>query len=334
MNESDDYLWDGSGPADPAVARLESLLGPLRHDAPLDELRVHRARPRSRRRLLGAGLLAAAAAAALLWWRVAPSDPAPAAVACDGRDGGFAFRARGGAVTCGGGVTPSGVLPVGGVLDTGAHEAELAIADIGNARLGVGTRVRLERSSAARHQLYLERGRMHAKVDAPPRIFAVTTPGASVVDLGCEYTLEVDAQGAGSITVQTGRVELVGEGTLAVVLPAGTHARLLPGRRAGLALLNDAPPALVAAAAAFDAREAGAIPRVLAAARAEDAFTIVTLARMTRDERRGVLDKLATLSPPPVGVTVDRALVDDAAFAQWHAEVMALLDARAFLRFE
>ena len=31
----DDYLWDGSGPPDPEVARLEALLSPLAHDAPL-----------------------------------------------------------------------------------------------------------------------------------------------------------------------------------------------------------------------------------------------------------------------------------------------------------
>ncbi|HEX2122963.1 MAG TPA: hypothetical protein VHL59_15125, partial [Thermoanaerobaculia bacterium] len=32
---NDDYLWDRSGEPDPEVARLESLLGRYRHDAPL-----------------------------------------------------------------------------------------------------------------------------------------------------------------------------------------------------------------------------------------------------------------------------------------------------------
>ena len=44
------------------------------------------------------------------------------------------------------------------------------------AELGAQTRVRLERMSAQRHELLLERGRMHARVSAPPRIFAVATP--------------------------------------------------------------------------------------------------------------------------------------------------------------
>ena len=34
---SDDYLWDRSGPPDPDVQRLEELLSPLRHEAPLDD---------------------------------------------------------------------------------------------------------------------------------------------------------------------------------------------------------------------------------------------------------------------------------------------------------
>ena len=34
----DRYLWDGSGAPDPEVARLEHVLGPYRHDAPLRPL--------------------------------------------------------------------------------------------------------------------------------------------------------------------------------------------------------------------------------------------------------------------------------------------------------
>src|SRR5689334_4919123 len=162
MTKPDDYLWDRSGPPDPDALRLERLLSPLAHDAPLDETRLRRGR--RRRPWIVAGVAAAVAAAAALllalWW---PGRAAPVpsdSYACGAKASGFAFTARGGSVACGGERVPAGVLPVGGVLDTGAHRAELAIANIGRAELGTQTRVRLERTGPERHQLFLERGRM------------------------------------------------------------------------------------------------------------------------------------------------------------------------------
>src|SRR5258706_13503461 len=173
---SDDYLWDRSGPKDPDVEKLEQLLAPLAHDAPLDELRLRR-----RRRVwpiaIGAGIVAAAA---IVLYFALPRHPEST---CTG-GAGFAFR--GGDVTCGGGKIAMGVLPVGGSLDTGEHDAELSIAAIGTADLGPHTRVRLQ-ESGARERLALDVGSLHAKVDAPPRLFEVTTKHANVVDLGCEY---------------------------------------------------------------------------------------------------------------------------------------------------
>src|SRR5512143_134961 len=135
---SDDYLWDRSGPPDPDVQRLEQLLAPLAHDAPLDELRTRR--PRKRKPWIVIGLAVTAAAAAILYLAL----PRASSHACAGSSG-FSFTGEGGAVSCGGTQVAHGVLPVGGQLDTGAHEASLAIADIGTAQLGTHTRIRLER---------------------------------------------------------------------------------------------------------------------------------------------------------------------------------------------
>lgn len=334
MPKPDDYLWDGTGTPDPEVARLESVLAPLRHTAPLDEIRLARER-RSRAPYVIAGAVVATAAAALVWWRLPQPPRTPAMHACGTAATGFAFEAVDGAVACDGAALPAGVLPVGATLDTGATQARLAIADIGSAQLGPATRVRLDRTSAHRHQLFLERGSMHAKVIAPPRLFAVATPGASIVDLGCEYTLVVDERGAGSIAVQSGKVEVEGGGGQIVLLPASTRARLLPGRRAGLPLVSDAPAALIDAVHAYDNQERGAIARVLTTARPEDAFTVATLAQLApRTERRAILTTLAALSPPPDGVTLEGAVTSDPQLAAWHLQIVVLLDVRAFLRFE
>src|SRR5512140_2283006 len=108
-DDEHDYLWDKRG-ADPEVARLEELLSPLRHQAPLDELRMRRKRSRAPW-IAGALAVAAAAGVVFLVW---PKSPG----ACAG-GAGFAFTARGGDVSCQGSNVAAGVLPVGGVLDTG-----------------------------------------------------------------------------------------------------------------------------------------------------------------------------------------------------------------------
>lgn len=317
MSNTDDYLWDGSGDADPDVAKLEGLLRSLAHDRPLDELRLRR--PRRRRAPWIVAGIAAIAAAAVLAFVLTRGAAAPA---CGGADG-FSFQAAGGAVSCEGARVASGVLPVGGVLDTGSASAHLAIADIGSAELSPATRVRLSRTEAGtRHELHLERGTMHAKVNAPPRIFAVTTPSTSVVDLGCEYTIDIDEHGAGSIVVQTGMVELASAANAIVVAPAGTEARLLAGQKPSVPVVSGASPALRAAVADFE--RTGAFAALLAAATEDDAITVVSLAVLRADARATVLARLAELAPPPPGVTLDSAIATRAELARWQDDIVTL----------
>jgi hypothetical protein len=270
---SDDYLWDRSGPEDPDVARLEQLLAPLGRDAPLAKKR--------RRWPIVVGAVLAAAAAIVVFVATRSHEPQ-----CTSSGAGFSFHGRGGDVACGGHELASGVLPVGGTLSTGAREADLAIADIGTAELGTNTEVRLVRTDATRHQLVLDRGHLHARVNAPPRLFAVATHSATVTDLGCEYTLDADARGAGTLLVQSGKVELATPRGAIVVALAGTRTTLLSGRRPGLPVRMDAASALVAAVHAYEHGEPGAAARVRAAATADDAVTLDELAAVEKESVR------------------------------------------------
>ena len=312
---SDDYLYDRSGRPDPDVDRLEKLLAPLAHDAPLDELRLHR-KHRAPWIVLGAAL---AAAAALVIYLVVPRDGA----ACDGTAG-FAFAGVGGEVSCGGAQVARGVLPVGGELDTGDSEASLTIADIGSAKLGKQTRVRLDRTDPERHQLALERGHMHAKVIAPPRLFAVTTKHTDVVDLGCEYTIDIDDAGAGSICVHSGLVELATKSGATVITPEGTCAAILTGQRPGLPHARDSRAELVAAVQAYDRGEAAAFDRLLAIAHDRDAITLIALAAI--DARRAaVLERLMELSPPPdAEISVESAVANPDHFDVWRTDILEI----------
>lgn len=315
----DDYLWDRSG-EDQEVARLEALLSPLKHDAPLDALRLRRAKSKLPL-IAGIALAIAAMLAVVVWWRYPRGEPGQS-VACIGGFG-FAFTAKGGDVACNGTALPGGVLPTGGTLDTGAHGAELAIADIGHAQLGARTIVRLDHTTVGkRHQLFLQEGKMHARVNAPPKIFAVATPSADVIDLGCEYTLEIDRSGAGSIHVLTGQVELETGNGAVMFAPAGTHGRLLPGRRAGLPVSDRTAPQFTAAITRLEDGARDGLDLVLAAATKVDAITIANLARSApADEKRRVLERLATLVPAPQCTTIDEALADKDLFDMWFEEV-------------
>jgi hypothetical protein len=311
---SDDYLWNRSGTPDPDVEKLEKLLAPLAHDAPLDQLRARRKRPR----WIVIGVALAAAAAVAIYFARLPSQPA-----CQGGEG-FAFTGVGGSVSCGGTAVAHGVLPVGVELDTGAHEASLTIADIGVAQLGKQTRVRLDRSGSTRHQLALDRGHMHAKVNAPPRLFAVTTKHTDVVDLGCEYTIDIDDQGAGTICVATGIVELTTKSGAMVVAPEGACAAIFAGQRPGLPVARNARRELVAAVRAYDRGEPGALERLLAIADRRDAMTLIAVAAFD-PQRRAVLERLMELSPPPdAEISVDSALTDPLHFAAWRNDILEI----------
>lgn len=322
MTKSDDYLWDRSGAADPEVARLEQLLSPLRHDpaaTPLDEVRVARTSKRSRLRtimIVGAAAVAAAAVIAIWQW---PRSEQPVVATCSN---GFQFTARGGTVAVEGTAVAGGTLCVGRTLDTGTSEAELAIADIGHAQLGTNTLVRLDRTSAQRHQLYLERGHLHARVAAPPRLFAVATPSADVTDLGCEYSLDIDATGAGSIVVLSGSVELQTATGSVVKMLAGMHARLLAGRRPSLPLIEKANPQLVAAVEAYEHGAPDGLARVLAAATPADAITVMNLDKLVAPaDKRIVYERLAQLSPIPQQLTIDEVIGDPDFLDMWFTDV-------------
>jgi hypothetical protein len=245
-------------------------------------------------------------------------------VACAGHDG-FAFRGIGGAVSCGGTAVASGVLPVGGQLDTGTHEAALTIADIGNAHLGAGTQVRLERTDSERHQLALEHGRMHAKVKARPRLFAVTTKHADVVDLGCEYDIAIDDTGAGSLHVSSGLVELATKRGALVTVAEGCDARILTGNRPGLPVCAATTPAVRNAVQAYDAGDPAAFDAILTAAQREDAITLLALAAVDDGRRRAALERLAEISPPPdADIDVDSVLANPDHLATWRTDILEI----------
>lgn len=200
----------------------------------------------------------------------------------------------------------SGAMRVGQWLETDdSSRATIAVGAIGRVDVQPGTRIRLLRAAATDHRLALAYGAIHAKVDAPPRLFFVDTPVGTAIDLGCEYTLETDATGHGLLHVTGGFVEFAWSGVRSIV-PVAAYAVTRPGHPPGVPYVSDAPAALRQALDSFAFRSGGgdAVRAALAAARSEDAISLWhLLSRVDAPQRGAVYDRLAALVPPSLDVT-------------------------------
>ncbi|MBK7874151.1 MAG: FecR domain-containing protein [Planctomycetes bacterium] len=207
-----DYLWDPSTPPsdeDADVRRLEALLARHRH--------AERGTPRwrerpTRRPWIALAACAAAAAVVVAWLLLRDTTPHWEVHGLVGQDR----------------VHPGETLE-----NSGAADVRVAIGAIGEVAVAPGARLRAEDCGGARHSLYLERGRLHARIVAAPRVFQIDTPAGRTIDLGCEYEVEVREDGATRVRVTEGQIEFVFDGR-EVYVPANARCDALPGAGPGL----------------------------------------------------------------------------------------------------
>jgi hypothetical protein len=296
-----DYLWDKSGEIDPEIERLERALGRLAQSSPPPplsgsvRLQAGQGRPAlsTPSRWMGVALLAASLALVV---------------------GGvtLAFRFRrpvpSWQVTTAAGLSS---LPVGGWLETGDRErASFNVADIGTVVVEPHTRLRLLNTRAGHHSLELTRGTLHATIWAPPNQFFVETPSTLAVDLGCAYTLTVDDEGAGLVSVLVGwvgfkwhdRESFIPAGSACATRPhigPGTpyNERVSPAYREALSTIDFAPR---------EPSASNALTLVLNESTERDEVTLWhLLSRVPEADRDRVFDRLSAFVAPPPGVTRD-----------------------------
>lgn len=199
----------------------------------------------------------------------------------------------------------------------------MTVATIGQVTIDTNTRVRLVATRDGHHRLALEHGTLRAVINAPPGQFIVNTPSATATDLGCAYTLHVDEDGAGYLSVTSGWVALDLNGRESLV-PVGASCRTDAQRGPGTPSYDDAHPEMRRALDDFDdARDAAArsaaLRVVLAHTGPGDAMTLWHLiSRVEPPDRPAIVDALADLLPMPPGVTRDAVLrLDRSALDQW-----------------
>ncbi len=208
------------------------------------------------------------------------------------------------------GISNNGQLGIGEWLETdGSSRAQIAVGTIGNVDIDENTRVRLLETHATEHRLELARGKMSARIWAPPRLFFVDTPSAVAADLGCAYTLEVDDRGGSLLRVTSGWVALQLKDRESIV-PAGAACETRPGIGPGTPYFEDSPSSFREALQKIDFdNDSTALTSLLAQTRPRDTLTLWhLLARVNGEDRLSVFDTLAAFAPPPTGVTREGVL--------------------------
>jgi hypothetical protein len=314
-DEEHEYLWDRSGEPDPEIVRLETVLGQLRHRGVPPALPA-RTPVRSRGIVWVLGGMAAAAAVLVLavigWYALGT------------RRSEWTVQTLAGAPIVDGGKAGARIR-VGESLETdGVSRARIESGRVGRVDIEPNSRLQVVEARDQEHRMSLARGLIHARIWAPPKVFFVNTPSAIAIDLGCEYTLQVDDDGAGLIRVTLGWVSFEGYGRESFI-PDGAMGATRPGAGPGTPYYEDAPSGYRQAldvldfGAPDDGRRAASLDLIISSARRKDVLTLWhLLARGTSSERGRVYDRLAELVPPPSGVTRDAALRGDRrALDQW-----------------
>ena len=293
----DGYLWNRSGPVDPQVEQLERLLSP---HAWRDTGEVPAATPRHRwpRAMALAAVLGCLMLGGYGWYWQRLQWP-------EG-DGWETALVAGQAMLDGRSMRDAdAALRPGSVIETGARGvARIDVARIGEVVLGNDSRLRLVQTRSGRHRVQLDHGTLWARIWAPPGSFGVGVPSGDAYDLGCEFLISTDAAGNGQLQVRSGWVQFE-QANVEVLVPQGAQVALHARRAPGTPHASDATPAFVSALREIDARQGlhvdDAERRLLAASRAQDAITLVSLLARYPALRTGeVFDRTAMLLPPGV----------------------------------
>jgi hypothetical protein len=334
LNMHEPYLWDGSGEPDPEVQRLESLLAQFSHrEIPLAlPLQPNpAAKPGYYHRLFlqfpwvprfaaaAVVLLALIAGGIVSFYpiRMSPSGPGWEVARLDGTP---QIGAR--FITAG---QSAAKLRVGQTLETdGTSRASISQTDMGEIKVEPNSRVRLLQTDDHHKRIQLDIGTIHAMIWAPAGEFVVDTPSAVAVDLGCAYTLQVAADGSGTIRTTLGWVGFHLNGRESFI-PAGAMCPTRPKVGPGTPYFEDASESFRAELARFDFADkssedrASSLETILSQARAQDGLTLWHLLSRTEGaERDKVYDRFAALVPPPPDVTRDGILrLDQSMLDSW-----------------
>lgn len=211
------------------------------------------------------------------------------------------------------------LLAQGDVLQTNAEASvQLQIGEIGEVDLAPNSKLQLVDTDPSHHKLSLSYGKLHAKIWAPPRLFFVETPAGLAIDLGCEYTLEVDSSGFSVLHVTSGYVSFASK-SREVIVPAGWKVKTHPSSEPRTPFLEDAPEELVNALDSYSRghKSTSVLNRIFENTRPEDAYSVWSLIWIAPSSQRPLIyDHLITLTTPEQVVTKEGVLAREPAMIE------------------
>ena len=285
-----DYLWDPARAPDPLVASFERALAPFAATSALPSRRRGPAPSRNRARLMAAAaVIAVALGGGYVYHRFTASSPAK----LGSED--FALRERG---------REEVALAVGDAVRGGELGTVLRIGGLGQVELDPGASLWIEVMGRDGTHLFLERGRVRAKIDpsAGARMFQIVTKAATCVDLGCAYELEYEpSTRVARVRVDHGQVAFEARGQR-VLIPAGARGFARGDGELGTPCFDDAEPILQKTVRAFDDL------RIDAAERTDRARKLIASIERPRDSL--ILWHLLLDGDPAVAASVEAALVE------------------------
>ncbi len=286
----------------PVVQAPDSIWRSINASLDIPERRVFWPRSRWAFAVAAAALIAGIA----LYWRTATRPHWEVTVMNDGKTSQEALRA-------------------GDWLQTDASStAEVRVGTIGSVEVSPQTRLRIVTTRPDEHRISLQHGQIKATISAPPKLFFVDTKSATAVDLGCQYTMNVDDYGNGLLNVTLGWVAFESHGHQSLV-PAGAQCRTHASAGPGTPYFEDASKVFVNALEDFDFANGGetAIRTVLANARQRDTLTLWhLLSRVEPPLRAQIFEKMISFAPLPRGITREKVMaLDPQTLETWKNEL-------------
>ncbi len=206
-----------------------------------------------------------------------------------------------------------------------ASSATVTVGKIGSVEVEPNTRLRVVTLKEGEHRMALDRGEIHAKISAPPKLFFVDTSAGTAIDLGCEYSLTASEDGSGYLSVIRGWVSFQ-TNNIESLVPAGASCRIRKPGGPGIPYFDDTSAEFKEAVENFGLTKMASegLDVILSSARKRDTLTLWhLLSRVSDEERVRVVDRMITLTPLPSFLSRESVVKGDPnTLLRWRDELM------------
>jgi hypothetical protein len=214
-----------------------------------------------------------------------------------------------------------GALQNGEWLKTDAFsEAVLKSEIIGNIEVAPESELKLSSINNKEYRLYLKAGKISAKTWSPPDFLKIEIPAGELVDLGCVFSIEVEADNSSEIQVSSGWVALKTVNRK-IILPSGMICAIDKNGNPEIPYFVNASPEFKNALLKYEPgnKNKQTLKNILSNARKSDDISLWYLLKAsTPDEKKMIYDRLAEFVVPPDNVNFNGILNgDDSMLLSW-----------------